>query len=190
MLKIRRPLGRLIFNIGIAIPGKTVFLIETGPWLALCVLKQMVYNRISYQLHCFKHPNIFSNEKYDGVNYNMFEGKCFLGDLYTGSALGVLVLSLFTNVLLLSLQYLQCGRILTCCWLTKPNRLFQIKYNVSKEVWTWFMLRCVLFIRLLLFNFIIQCYFTKVEAIIRLPQHHRVDIEQYQLWILSKKVTE
>ena len=31
MLKIRRPLGRLIFNMGIAIPGKTVFLIETDP---------------------------------------------------------------------------------------------------------------------------------------------------------------
>ena len=32
MLKIRRPLGRLIFNMGIAIPGKTVFLSETAPW--------------------------------------------------------------------------------------------------------------------------------------------------------------
>ena len=32
MLKIRRPLGRLIFNMGIAIPGKTVFLIETAHW--------------------------------------------------------------------------------------------------------------------------------------------------------------
>ena len=32
MLKIRRPLGRLIFNMGIAIPGKTVFLIDTAPW--------------------------------------------------------------------------------------------------------------------------------------------------------------
>ena len=31
MLKIRRPLGRLVFNMGIAIPGKTVFLIETAP---------------------------------------------------------------------------------------------------------------------------------------------------------------
>ena len=31
MLKIRRPLGRLIFNMGIAKPGKTVFLIETAP---------------------------------------------------------------------------------------------------------------------------------------------------------------
>ena len=32
MLKIRRPSGRLIFNMGIPIPGKTVFYIETGPW--------------------------------------------------------------------------------------------------------------------------------------------------------------
>ena len=31
MLKIRRPLGRLIFNMEITIPGKTVFLIETAP---------------------------------------------------------------------------------------------------------------------------------------------------------------
>ena len=31
MLKIRRPLGRLIFNMGIAIPGKTIFLIEMAP---------------------------------------------------------------------------------------------------------------------------------------------------------------
>ena len=31
MLKIKRPLGRLSFNMGIAIPGKTVFLIETAP---------------------------------------------------------------------------------------------------------------------------------------------------------------
>ena len=35
MLKIRRPTGRLIFNMGIPIPGKTVFYIETGPWLTL-----------------------------------------------------------------------------------------------------------------------------------------------------------
>ena len=31
MLKIRRPNGRLIFNMGIPIPGKTVFYIEMGP---------------------------------------------------------------------------------------------------------------------------------------------------------------
>ena len=33
MLKIRRPNGRLIFNMGIATLGKTVFLIETAPRL-------------------------------------------------------------------------------------------------------------------------------------------------------------
>ena len=41
MLKIRRPLGRLIFNMGIAIPGKTVFLIETPPCLLLMVLRPL-----------------------------------------------------------------------------------------------------------------------------------------------------
>ena len=41
MLKIRRPLGRLIFNMGIAIPGKTVFLIETAPWLQQIAQRQL-----------------------------------------------------------------------------------------------------------------------------------------------------
>ena len=40
MLKIRRLLGRLIFNMGIAIPGKTVFLIEMAP-------RSLTYTRIS-----------------------------------------------------------------------------------------------------------------------------------------------
>ena len=35
MLKIRRTLGRHIFNMGTAIPGKTVFLIETAPSIYL-----------------------------------------------------------------------------------------------------------------------------------------------------------
>ena len=41
MLKIRRPLGRLIFNMGIAIPGKTVFLIETAPWFVITVISSL-----------------------------------------------------------------------------------------------------------------------------------------------------
>ena len=57
MLKIRRPLGRLIFNMGIAIPGKTVFLIETAPrihddGLCMCgivVLCQNIYTWTSCQ---------------------------------------------------------------------------------------------------------------------------------------------
>ena len=39
MLKIRRPLGRLIFNMGITIPGKTVFLIETAPLVSATYFK-------------------------------------------------------------------------------------------------------------------------------------------------------
>ena len=48
MLKIRRPLGRLIFNMGIAIPGKTVFLIETAPSMLVQVLEISVI----WQLVC------------------------------------------------------------------------------------------------------------------------------------------
>ena len=52
MLKIRRPLGRLIFNMGIAIPGKTVFLIETTPWVFInrkyqCCCGKLVDTRLT-----------------------------------------------------------------------------------------------------------------------------------------------
>ena len=49
MLKIRRPLGRLIFNMGIAIPGKTVFLIETAPSLTI------VYSTVYSGVYRIKH---------------------------------------------------------------------------------------------------------------------------------------
>ena len=48
MLKVRRPLGRLIFNMGIAIPGKTVFLIETAP-LSLVDIFQWNLSQILFQ---------------------------------------------------------------------------------------------------------------------------------------------
>ena len=50
MLKIRRPLGRLIFNMGIAIPGKTVFLIETAPW-RVCE-KQCGHSPVRRESYC------------------------------------------------------------------------------------------------------------------------------------------
>ena len=50
MLKIRRPLGRLIFNMGIVIPGKTVFLIETAPW-------SLVLRMYKYQILYTSHNN-------------------------------------------------------------------------------------------------------------------------------------
>ena len=46
MLKIRRPLGRLIFNMGIAIPGKNVFLIDTAP----CFLRFNVHIDVIAQM--------------------------------------------------------------------------------------------------------------------------------------------
>ena len=49
MLKIRRPLGRLIFNMGIAIPGKTVFLIEMAPCVFREILKE--YDRDISKAH-------------------------------------------------------------------------------------------------------------------------------------------
>ena len=48
MLKIRRPLGRLIFNMGIAIPGKTVFLIETAPWFGWIWIKRLIFLWMKY----------------------------------------------------------------------------------------------------------------------------------------------
>ena len=63
MLKIRRPLGRLIFNMGIAIPGKTVFLIETAPRMKfnICLLHWALadavvvwnYSRWRHQMETF-----------------------------------------------------------------------------------------------------------------------------------------
>ena len=60
MLKIRRPLGRLIFNMGIAIPGKTVFLIETAPLFRL--------------IQCIHHCAIANNQLNDTVSKS-FESK-------------------------------------------------------------------------------------------------------------------
>ena len=54
MLKIRRPLGRLIFNMGIAIPGKTVFLIETAPWFQCQYILAAIETRkcVGYNIQC------------------------------------------------------------------------------------------------------------------------------------------
>ena len=58
MLKIRRPLGRLIFNVGIAIPGKTVFLIETAPrwfpcnWWVHFLTKRTHHDSMKFSWRC------------------------------------------------------------------------------------------------------------------------------------------
>ena len=56
MLKIRRPLGRLIFNMGIAIPGKTVFLIETAPWTTNGTTQKTRYMNLSWLMTVFFFP--------------------------------------------------------------------------------------------------------------------------------------
>ena len=58
MLKIRRPLGRLIFNMGIAIPGKTVFLIETAPRVSLTNSLQLVSNPSDAEPGTFKENQV------------------------------------------------------------------------------------------------------------------------------------
>ena len=52
MLKIRRPLGRLIFNMGIAIPGKTVFLIETAPGSLCYGIKVRMFDTVHFTFVC------------------------------------------------------------------------------------------------------------------------------------------
>ena len=56
MLTIRRPLGRLIFNMGIAIPGKTVFLVETAPsYVALLTKSTLPISTEYYQENTEQH---------------------------------------------------------------------------------------------------------------------------------------
>ena len=61
MLKIRRPLGRLIFNMGIAIPGKTVFLIETAP--STCKTSQFRYSVNSYLTLLVLRPDYMASSR-------------------------------------------------------------------------------------------------------------------------------
>ena len=71
MLKIRRPLGRLIFNMGIAIPGKTVFLIETAPWF-WNTWKSSQDDVHSQQGKCYIYcwQSILSCENHDCIKWN------------------------------------------------------------------------------------------------------------------------
>ena len=98
MLKIRRPLGRLIFNMGIAIPGKTVFLIETAPrflvspghhrpWRWLCSLIKPLYStKTDFNQLCHlsvgdekcKHILCFLKNQENNTS-QLFFGYCFDG---------------------------------------------------------------------------------------------------------------
>ena len=87
MLKIRRPLGRLIFNMGIAIPGKTVFLIETAPRIILwfyifdpCQTFSDPFYRTSFKvwiLHCDKQYHFACSIEAVGVIIPIWLFFCF-----------------------------------------------------------------------------------------------------------------
>ena len=70
MLKIRRPLGRLIFNMGIATPGKTVFLIETAPW----ALFQYKDHFSRYRVSHYKDDTFMRLSKLYNVNHYAGKG--------------------------------------------------------------------------------------------------------------------
>ena len=80
MLKIRRPLGRLIFNMGIAIPGKTVFLIDTAPWIFVTAVQMTALSQhlnqcwlISDEGSWHSFANNFTNTLLDITYYKVFE---------------------------------------------------------------------------------------------------------------------
>ena len=78
MLKIRRPLGRLIFNMGIATPGKTVFLIETAPrWQAIIWTNAALLTDAYICICCtrgvrFKDFQSTFGDRSDAINQNGF----------------------------------------------------------------------------------------------------------------------
>ena len=65
MLKIRRPLGRLTFNMGIAIPGKTVFLIETAPSFSI---RGHINQGISYSMTQIS-VYLYQDTPFDNLEY-------------------------------------------------------------------------------------------------------------------------
>ena len=92
MLKIRRPLGRLSFNMGITIPCKTVFLIETAPRF---LRKLLLHNRWTDSSHlkiyswCKIGLRIaylsYADNKVHGVNMRPISGRQDSGGPHVGS---------------------------------------------------------------------------------------------------------
>ena len=94
MLKIRRPLGRLIFNMGIAIPGKTVFLIETAPrcrkpnigsklshssLMTDAVLQHRAASTLDQiMVCCLTVPNHYLNQYFYGIHLREFSQKVLM----------------------------------------------------------------------------------------------------------------
>ena len=140
MLKIRRPLGRLIFNMGIAIPGKTVFLIETAPW---CL---WIYLSISDAWT--KYSNTFLELHFFSIQISKFQQRLLLmAPLTIGSSSGNrLVLDTQQHFTLkYKTKMLTYKRVVAC---VNTQQHFMLKYrpkcwhiSVSWRalIWDWIM---------------------------------------------------
>ena len=69
-----RPLGRLIFNMGIAIPGKTVFLIETAPEVRLLPCRRHCLHQCPPI--CWHNMSIWRHYDSGGLEANCYKNQC------------------------------------------------------------------------------------------------------------------
>ena len=102
MLKIRRPTGRLIFNMGIPIPGKTVFYIETGPWfLSFWMLSHQLFSPSVVRLTCSSFLSLTSSLFYSLICVFFLFDFLFKSFDFSFGSLGILFIPVVVFV---------------CCW--------------------------------------------------------------------------
>ena len=144
MLKIRRPLGRLIFNMGIAIPGKTVFLIETAPRRLMSYFTRLERAAFTYKLYCMFYLPIFDKRMIHTFGFMViFFGKTsyWICDLLLPPFPEILAVSqylvLSMNTTLLSFIWFR----LVCQWYMLSNYLLCV--GIARQVpWNSYVLSC------------------------------------------------
>ena len=132
MLKIRRPLGRLIFNMWIAIPGKTVFLIETAP---------QSESMNQYQLACIFKKIYFCEPMVSKPIGSETKITLNLSTNTTASDMLIIIhLCKFRNMLLFFFPYRQSIVLFSTCWSKfKMSRLSSglgaLRINSRSDLW-------------------------------------------------------
>ena len=128
MLKIRRPLGRLIFNMGITIPGKTIFLIEMAPRERVTerrrnlrnigrktgdISKHFPYSKIIMHLvQCVSIHSLFFNTVTPRQNGSHFAEGIFLFILFYGNYHSLILITLIcVSKVQISLKFVPKGQI-------------------------------------------------------------------------------
>ena len=134
MLKIRRPLGRLIFNMGIAIPGKTVFLIETAPWVWFHIVLRLLLD----DLQCYI-QNIFW--AFNAIFLFVF---CFIyfEVEWVGNLSSLIFVDLVGNICLFVCyisQHQQYRKKLVC-WIKFHSSLhWMVQVTIQKHWFSWWL---------------------------------------------------